>query len=341
MKANRGQIARALSAPGDDVRFYLLYGPDRSGSEALAALLGKAMGDEAERIDFSGPELKADPAKLADEAAAISLFGGARYIRIDPAGDEIFAAVEALIEAEKAGNPVVAVAGALRATNKLVKLAFGSDVAMACASYAPEGRDADRLVIEMGQEAGLQIAPDIAQRLARGCHGDRAILASELAKLALYLDAAPDRPRRIEHDALDALAANADEGDLSRLANVVLSGDLPALDRELTQLASEGLVGIPLLRAVLRRLLLLAKLRAEVEQGNSAQSVIAKAGRAIFWKDKPVITDQVERWRSDALAIAINRASDAERTLKSSGGPGMVAADEELFAIARKARTLR
>lgn len=341
MKANRGQIARALSAPGDDIRFFLLYGPDRSGSDALATMLAKAMGNEAERIDLSGSELKSDPAKLADEAAAISLFGGARFIRIDPAGDEVFASVEALLEADKAGNPVIALAGALRGTNKLVKLAFSSDKAMAFASYAPEGRDADRMVIEMAQESGLQMGPDVAQRLARSCHGDRAILASELTKLALYLDAAPDRPRRLEHDAMDALSASSDEGDLSRLANIVLSGDLVALDRELTQFASEGMSGIPLLRAVLRRLHLLAKLRSDVEQGNSTQAVIAKAGRAIFWKDKGAIANQVDRWRSDALSLAINRASDAERALKSSGGPGLIAADEELFAIARKARTLR
>ena len=340
MKAKRGQIARALSAPTEDIRFYLLYGPDRSGSEALAATLAKAMGDDAERIDLAESDLKSNPAKLADEAAAISLFGGSRFIRIDPAGDEIFAAVEALLQAVTAGNPVVAIAGALRATNKLVKLAFASDTAMACASYAPEGRDADQLVNEMAQDAGLQIAPDVARRLARGCHGDRAILASELTKLALYLDAAPDRPHRVDHDSLNALAANADEGDLSRLANVVLSGDLVTLDRELTQLA-KGLAGIPLLRAVLQRLMLLARLRADVERGSSAQSVIAKAGRAIFWKDKAIITDQVERWHSDALVIAIKRAGGAERALKSSGGPGSVAVDEELFAIARKARSLR
>lgn len=341
MKANRGQIARALSSPGEDVRFFLLYGPDRSGSEALAAMLAKGVGPDAERIDMAGAELKTDPALLADEAAAISLFGGARYIRIDPAGDEIVAAVEALLETEKAGNPVVALAGALKATNRLVKLAFGSDQAMAFASYAPEGRDADRMVIEMAQEQGVQVAPDVAQRLARACHSDRAILAGELGKIALYLDAAPDRPRRAEHDTLDAVAANSDEGDLSRLANVVLSGDLPALDRELTQFASEGIVGIPLLRAVLRRLLLLAKLRAEVESGNSAQTVIAKAGRAIFWKEKAVVTDQLQRWPSDALAIAIGRANEAERMVKSSGGPGLLAANDELFAIARKARALR
>lgn len=341
MKANRGQIARALEAPDETIRFYLLYGPDRSGSEALAAILAKAMGEDAERVDLSGPDLKSDPARLADEAAAISLFGGARFIRIDPAGDEIFTAVEALLDAEKAGNPVLAVAGPLRATNKLVKLAFASDSAMACASYTPEGRDADRLVLEMAQESGLQIAPDAARRLARGCHGDRAILASEIDKLAIYLDAAPDRPRRIDHNALDALAASSEEGDLSRLANIVLSGDLPELDRELTQLASAGLIGIPLLRAILRRLMLLAKLRSDVEAGNSVQSVVAKAGRAIFWKDKAIIADQLSRWRSTALATAIKRITAAERLLKSSGGPGSMAADEELFTIARKAKSLR
>jgi DNA polymerase-3 subunit delta len=341
VKANRGQIVRALSAPSPEIRFYLLYGPDRSSSDALAASLGTAVGADAERIDLTGEVLKADPARLADEAAAISLFGGAQYIRIDPAGDEIFAALQGLFEAEKAGNPVVAVAGALRPTNKLVKACFASDAAMAFASYAPEGRDADRLVVELGQGAGLQITPDIAQRLARSCHGDRAILSSEIEKLALFLDAAPDRPRRVEHDALDALGATSDEGDLSRLANLVMSGDLGGLDRELTQLASEGLVGVPLLRAVLRRMLLLAKLRASVEQGNSPQTVVAKAGRAIFWKDKAEITSQLESWRSEALAIAIGRANAAERRVKSSHGAGLLAANDELFAIARKARALR
>ena len=40
MKANRGQMERALDAPGQgaaaDVRFFLLYGPDEAGSQALA-----------------------------------------------------------------------------------------------------------------------------------------------------------------------------------------------------------------------------------------------------------------------------------------------------------------
>ena len=124
MKADKGQIDRALKAPAG-TRFFLLYGQDESGSRALMRLLGDAMGKDAERVDLAGAELRADPARLADEAGAISLFGGARYIVVDPAGDETLAAVEALQEAPAGGNPVVLLAGALKPSSKLLKLALG------------------------------------------------------------------------------------------------------------------------------------------------------------------------------------------------------------------------
>ena len=38
--------------------------------------------------------MKSDPAALADEAGAMSLFGGTRAIWIEPAGEEIAAGVE-------------------------------------------------------------------------------------------------------------------------------------------------------------------------------------------------------------------------------------------------------
>ena len=105
MKAKPADFQRALARPAE-TRLFLLYGPDESGSRALVRKLGEAMGPEAERIDFKGADLKEDPARLADEAAAISMFGGARWILVEQAGDEILPAVEALLEAGAAGNPV-------------------------------------------------------------------------------------------------------------------------------------------------------------------------------------------------------------------------------------------
>ncbi|HEY0413319.1 MAG TPA: DNA polymerase III subunit delta [Allosphingosinicella sp.] len=339
MKANRGQIERALAAPGGH-RFFLLHGPDDSGSRALAKRLAAAVGEGAERIELTGAELKADPARLAGEAASLSLFGGARYILVAPAGDECLPAVEALLQAPAAGNPVAIVAGALKPASKLLKLALAEDRALAFASYVPEGQEAERLVTHLARDQGLIVRPDVARRLADASAGNRAILAQELAKLALYLDAAPERPQTLEHEALDAVGAAAEEGDLSRLVDSVGSGDSKLLEAELLRLSSEGLEGIPLIRAMLRRMSLLARLRAQVERGSSVDAVMASMGKSLFWKEKPAIQRQLSRWRSDLLAKSVSRLVEAERQAKAAGALGSIAVDEELFAICRQAARL-
>lgn len=340
MKSNRPQVERALAAQAE-TRFFLLHGPDEAGSHALVATLARAMGPGAERIDLAGAELKADPARLADEAAAFSLFGGARYIVVEPAGDEIVPAIEALLESPAKGNPVAIVAGALKPASKLLKLALAAPDALAFASYVPEGRDADRLVADMSRAEGLQIRPDLARRIAEACAGNRELIAQELRKLALYADSSPEAPRSIDHDAWDAIGAASEEGDLSRLVDSVGSGNAAALDAELLRLRSEGIEGIPLIRAVLRRMYLLARLRAEVEAGSAVGAVMASpAAKSVFWKEKETVGAQLGRWQADLIAKSVARLVEAERQVKI-GGLGPLAADEELFAICRQAARLR
>ncbi len=332
-KAEKAAVLRALRDPG--LRFTLLYGPDEAGSRTLARL------GEGERFELSGAELSADPARLADEAASISLFGDQRHIIVEPAGDEILAAVEALLGVSAAGNSVAIVAGALKPTSKLLKLVLESRQAAAFVSYLPEARDAPRIVQELAREHGLSVRPELARRIAEAAAGNRAVIAQELGKYALYLDAAPERPIALEEDVLQAIGAASGEGDLSRLVDSVGNGDAARLHSELLRLSSEGLDGIPLIRAMMRRLNLLAPMRAEVEAGKSVDSVLASRGKAIFWKEKDAIAGQLARWPAESIARAQGRLLEAERQLKSAGALGSVAVDEELFAICRQAARLR
>ncbi len=341
MKPEEARLRRAIDAADPAIRFYLLYGPDEAGSRALAERLGAAVGQDAERIDLTSAALKADPARLTDEAAAIGLFGGRRWIRLDPATDDALEAVQALLEAPAAGNPVAAIGGALRKDSKLVKLVQASGAALAHQSYVPEGRDAVALVVEQGRAQGLQIRGDLAARIAAACNNDRSLIARELEKFALYLDAAPDRPRPLESDALEALGAASEEGDLSKLANAVFSGQLPQADAELARLASEGIEDIPVLRALARRAIQLAQLRAQMAEGESIDRVMETAGRAIFWKEKPIIQGQLQRWTPEGLAIALNRLAEAERHVKAPGHVGPTLIEEEVLAISRHAARRR
>lgn len=341
MKGTDTETPRALDAVDARFRFFLLYGPDEAGSIALARRLERAMGADAERIDLEASELKSDPSRLADEAASISLFGGKRWIRIQPAGDDISTAVEGLLEAQVAGNPVVAIAGALRPTSALLKLALASKTALAHQSYEPKLKDILQIADALAREAGLRLSRDVTRSLVTAASNDRAILAQEIEKLALYLDAAPDRPKDANEADFAAISAENIEGEFAKVVDGVMGGHPDRAAAELARLSQSGSSAIPILRSLFKRATLLMSLRREVDQGRSPDQVVDARGKAIFWKDKPAVTDQVGRWSNDRLATLADRIIGMERALKSSGSAGEILAEAEMITISRAATRRR
>ena len=339
MKAQRGSILRAVAEPDRAVRFYLFHGPDDAGSRALAERLRQAL--SAEKLGVSPAAVKADPALLAAEAGAISLFGGARLVWVEPAGDEIVEGVEALLGAAAVESPVVAIAGTLRKTNALLKLAEANAAALAHASYAPEGRDAESMVVAAGRAEGLRIEPPVAARLAAACNANRAILGHELAKFALFLGASPERPRELTHEVLDLLGADSGDGDMMRLGDLALAGQANALFDELDRVVLSSNEAIPVVRALQRRLLQLAGLRAQVEQGKSVDAVMTSMGKALFWKDKGLMQQLLSGWSAHRLAAMLERAGALENAILFSDQPPVAALEEELVTIARAAQRRR
>ncbi len=338
MKASKGSIGRSVDQPASEIRFYLFYGPDEAQSRALAARVLEALG--ASKLAVASGTVKSDPASLADEAGAISLFGDKKLIWIEPAGDEILAGVEALLEAAAVESPVVAIAGTLRKTSALLKLAEASTQALAFASYAPEGAEAERMVADVGRRLGLKISPPVAARLADSCGNDQAIVGQELQKLALYLDASPQAPKELDHDAIDAVGADLVEGEVAHLPDLALSGRVGDLAIELGNLPA-GAESIPVVRALQRRLLQLAPARARIDRGESPDAVMTSLGRSLFWKDKPMVTKMLSMWDSKRLATVAERASKLESDLLFSDAPTQEALGEELIAIARAAASRR
>lgn len=333
MKASYNQIRAALDAPGADVRLYLLHGPDEAGARALAAQLTRALGVGAERVDLDPGTLRNDPARLADEAAALSLFGDRRYIRIDGMGEESLDAVQALLDAPRAGNPAVAIAPGVKTSGKLVKLALAAPAAMSFACYVPEGADAERIVEQNARELGMRLGPNVARRLALAAGGDRAVVARELEKLALYLDAAPDRVREADEDALDAIGADLTEAELTTAIEALIDGRPADVAAELARLEAAGVSAIPLLRQAARRLMTLAAMRAEIDAGAGVLAVIEK--HRVFFKERAATQRALRRWSSARLAEAVARARGGERAIMAPANAGTVMANAALVGIAR------
>lgn len=337
MKATKQSVVRGVDQPDPQIRFYLFYGPDEAQARALGARLVETLG--ASRFLIAAGTIKSDPSTLADEAGAMNLFGGSRVVWIEPATKDIEQGVAALLEAPAPESPVVAIAGDLARSSPLVKLAESSPLALVYAAYAPEGQDAERMVIDVGRRFGLKIAPPIAARIAQACANDQAIVSQELQKLAIYIDASPHAPKELDHEAIDVVGAEAAEGDFLRLADLALSGDLNGLTEELARLSPAGSEAVPVVRSLQRRLLMLAPARARIERGERPDAVMTSLGKSLFWKDKTIFAKLLSRWDAAGLAIVAERTGKLESSLIFGAGPDRETLGQELIAIARAARS--
>ncbi|MGV7122726.1 DNA polymerase III subunit delta [Sphingopyxis sp. 550A] len=325
------------------VRLILLTGPDEATMAAVASHLIGLAGKEAERLDLSGSQLSQDPSLLAAEAASMSLFSPSRIIRLEisGSGDDSLAAVEALLAADTAINPVIATGASVTAKSKLVKLVEGSSSAVAAICYQPDRRALVGIAMSAAQDEGLRLANGEAQLLVDLVSGDQALMRREIEKIALYLDAAPDRQRQVTPADIAALGAATHEEDVSECINVALGGKVRELPDMLSKAAAVGVAEIRIIRALGIRAMQLARLRDEVDAGAHPATVVSARSSGVFWKEQSAVTAQLHIWDSLRIARLMTRLLDCERALKTSGTAGAVLFRKLMTDIAHQAARAR
>ena len=110
----------------------------------------------------------------------------------------------------------------------------------------------------------------------------------------------------------------------------------PADEALVARLEQAGVSAIPLLRQLVRRLMSLAEMRADIDRGASPDEVVKKY--RVFFREEMSTKIALRRWTSPMLARAVERVREAERGITRGGGnAGQVIADEALVTLARAA----
>src|SRR5262249_35810820 len=121
-----------------------------------------------------------------DEAAAISMLGGRRVIRIRGAGNELADLFESFLENHAGDALVVLEAGDLSKSSALRKLFEGDGKAAAIACYPDSARDLADVVRDELRALGFALAPGAVEEAVARLGSDRGVTRRELEKLALY-----------------------------------------------------------------------------------------------------------------------------------------------------------
>ncbi len=297
----------------------------------------------ANASSFPAASCRRDPVRLGDEARSTSLFGDTRHIVVRAQGDEAHDAVAVLLEGAMMSGaepcPVLIVASGASEKSRTARLLEARPDALVAMFHPPDLRSVAAAVREMAGAAGLRMGDDLAERIARAAGLDTRLARSEIAKLALYLDASPQSPRSADADAFEAIGARTEEDGFSALVNAVLGGEGPRIPGELRRMHELGLNPVGLLLAFERRAAQLGGLAARLgPRGDVGKLVEAESGaRRIFWKDKRDIGRQLERWRGKRLERLIARLTALHAALLTNSQTAELLLARELADIGRAA----
>ena len=338
MKLSAGQIDGFLHRPDPQIRAVLLFGPDaglvRERADTLARAICPDLHDPFRVTELTAAVVAADPARLADEAAQISLMGGRRVVRLREAGDSL-APLFARFLPDAAGDAlVIAEAGDLPGRSGLRRAFDEAPQAVAIGCFPDNARDLAAVIRDTLAAHRIAASRDAIEFLVAHLGGDRLLTRAELEKLTLYAG----EGGRIE--LVDAQAVVSDSAALS-LDDAILAaaeGDAAALDRTLARVFQEGESAVTIIRALLRHLQRLHVLAIQLGGGMSIDTAIRGARPPIFFKQQDSYRRQLARWNEARLRSALDRIAEAEFHMKQTGLPAETLCREAMFAVAQMAR---
>lgn len=339
MKATQKDFASVAPRAAREARVFFLCGQDEAGIQDGAARIVALLEEPGERIDFAGADLRRDPVRLGDEARSTSLFGGARHIVVRASGDEVAEAVANLLDGHGEACPVIVLAANATDKSKTAKLLADRPDALVVTFWPPDLKSVAGAVRTMADAAGVRIDGAMAERIARAAGLDTRIARSEIAKLALYLDAAPESPKSADAAAFEAIGASTEEDGFMPLVNAVLGGEAGRIPGELRRMRELGLNPVAIVLALERRAAQLAALAAKLGPRGDVRAVIEaeKAARRIFWKDERDLTQQLKRWRGRRLERLVARTATLHRQLLANSQSAELFLAQGLAEIGRVA----
>ena len=316
----------------------LVYGPDsglaRERAETLLKTVVDDLTDPFRVADLDDATLAADPARLSDEAAAISMLGGRRVVRVRGASNALAPLFEAFLDDPKGDALVVVEAGDLAKGSALRKVFEAADNAATIPCYGDTSRDLPDVVREALRAEGLSIAGEALADAAARLGSDRGVTRRELEKLVLYCRG----KKEVHLDDVRAVMGDETEARTDEACDAAGLGDLKKLDLALERLWAADMSPVAVVRQALGHFQKLLTVGAEAARGDGIDFAIKKLRPPLHFSRVSAFKIQAQRWSEAKLLDALDLLLEAEAMCKTTAVPAEAVLGRALFNVAAMAK---
>lgn len=338
MEIKTGQAVAFVANPPKKLRAALFYGPDaglvHERADAIAKAVVPDLTDPFNVAELNESQLAADGALLSDEAAAISMMGGRRVVRVRGAGNGLADIFESFLENGKGDALVVVEAGDLAKSAALRKIFEGADDAAAVACYADTAQNLGDVVRDALKAEGLSIPPDALHEAVSRLGADRGVTRRELEKLILYAGA----QKQITLG--DIRAVMGDEAELRTEGAVEAAGggDFARLDHEMERLWAADTAPAQLIRSAMGHFQKLLITREAMARGEPLDVALRRLRPPLHFSRAAAFKAQAQRWSVDKLGEALDMLLEAEALSRTTAVPAEAVTGRTLMSIAAMAK---
>ena len=297
----------------NNYKFYLFYG-DNDGlkEETVKNLFEKNYQDKIHR--YEEKEILDNINNFFDIVLTKSFFDNEKLIIISRATDKINEIIKELIEKNPDDINIILNSKNLEKKSSLRKL-FEKEKLIVCVPFYEDNNQTLNSIINLFfRNKKISISQQLINVLIERSRGDRKNLNNELEKIESF----SKNKKNLSLDEIIKLTNLADNYSASELIDHSLAKNTRKTVTILNENNYSDEDNIIIIRTLLAKLKRLIKIYELIDEKNNIEQAISACKPPIFWKDKPLVTQQIRSWKKGHLKSLIYKTNEVELLIKKN-----------------------
>jgi len=297
----------------NNYKFYLFYG-DNEGSkeETIKNIFEQNYLDKIYR--YEEKEILDNIDNFFNSILTKSFFDNEKLIIINRATDKIRETIEDLIEKNPEDIKIILNSKNLEKKSTLRKI-FEKEKSIICVPFYEDNNQTLNSIISLFfRNKKIPISQQLINVLIERSRGDRKNLNNELEKIGAYLL----NKKNLNLEEIIKLTNLADNYNASELVDHSLAKNTRKTVTILNENNYSDEDNIIIIRTLLAKLKRLVKIHELVDEKNNIEQAVSASKPPIFWKDKPLVIQQIKSWKKEHLKSLIYKTNDIELLIKKN-----------------------
>ncbi len=291
-------------------KIFLFYGENEGLKKEFKEKIKKSS-QELKILRLHQEEIIKNENVLTNEILNKSLFEEKKIIFIEQANDKLLNIIEQIID--KIENEKVFIFSNILDKKSKMRSYFEKSNNVGISACYSDNEISIRKIIETKLKGYQGLTPQIINLILQNTNLDRNKVNNEIEKIQSCF-----KNKKIDPDKIDSILNISENEDFNKLRDEALNGNKSGINKLLADTIIEKDNNVYYLNIINQRINKLYEIEnRKTGSVSNPELIISSLKPPVFWKDKPVLTQQSRKWNKIKLKKALSKTYEVEISIKS------------------------